>query len=123
MWLSLEIGTMIIRSEGTSKDGVCERVQFLREMSSVCSKSRLDDIATNPETRRLAADQQQEHQSRTVMYNYSIYHWPLGTVFLRFNARPASVCLFVCLFVCLSVRVPQPYMIQWPCGAFQNGFS
>jgi hypothetical protein len=28
------------------------------------------------------------------------YHWPLGTVFLRFNARPASVCLFVCLFVC-----------------------
>jgi hypothetical protein len=43
------------------------------------------------------------------------YHWPLGTVFLRFNARPASVCLFL--------RVPQPYMIQWPCGAFQNNIS
>jgi hypothetical protein len=27
----------------------------------------------------------------------SNYHWPLGTVFLRFNARPASVCLSVCL--------------------------
>jgi hypothetical protein len=31
--------------------------------------------------------------------------------------------LSVCLFVCLSVRVPQPYMIQWPCGAFQNNIS
>jgi hypothetical protein len=35
------------------------------------------------------------------------YHWPLGTVFLRFNARPASVCLSVCLFVCLFV-CPRP---------------
>jgi hypothetical protein len=43
------------------------------------------------------------------------YHWPLGTIFLRFNAS-----LSVCLFVCLFVRVPQPYMIQWPCGPFRS---